>query len=107
MTEQRYPRINCCIKGCARGTTTVEPGTRIICRKCWNRAPKALRDKASRWQRRARRFDRKGDYERADLCARRSQMVFEQVRSLLNGLAPDDGTIPPLMAEELRKAGLL
>ena len=38
-----FPRINCCIKGCKRGTTTVEPGIRIICCKCWRRAPKETR----------------------------------------------------------------
>ena len=103
-----YPRINCCVKGCTRGTTTVEPGVRIICGKCWRRAPKALRDRTSRWQRRARRFERDGQWDRADLCARRAQIQFETIRAMLSGdLATDDEeTIPPLMAEELRKAGL-
>lgn len=108
MSRPSYPRINCCVKGCTRGTTTVEPGVRIICGKCWRRAPKALRDRASRWQRRARRFDRDGQWDRAELCARRADIAFESIRAMLSGdhAGEVSDQIPPLMVEELRKAGL-
>lgn len=105
--RKRYPRINCCVKGCARGTTTVEPGVRIICRKCWQRAPKAMRDAAIRWRRRARSFERKGDLARAELAGRRVNLAFENIRKLLSNVESRDDGIPPLIQEELRKAGLL
>lgn len=102
-----YPRINCCIKGCKRGTTTVEPGTRIICGKCWRKAPKWMRDCASHWRQRARMFDRRGDSELAAAYGCSANNSFENIRKVLNGKEAEGEGLPPLMGEELRKAGLI
>lgn len=102
-----YPRINCCIAGCKRGTTTCEPGIRIICGKCWRRAPKDMRKLASQWRARANHFERKGDHERAEIAGRWANRGFENIRKLLNGESEQPSGIDPLMAEELRKAGLI
>lgn len=102
-----YPRINCCVKGCNRGTTKCEPGVRIICGKCWRRAPRETRATVTRWQKRSRQFAARGDHERADLAARRAHNAFENIRKLLSGEAEPTPGMDPLMAEDLRKAGLL
>lgn len=102
-----YPRINCCVKGCKRGTTKCEPGVRIICGKCWRRAPQDMRQLANRWRLRARRFYERGDEHRAVIAGRWATRAFDNVLAILNGQGEEaPGVIPPLMAEELRKAGL-
>jgi hypothetical protein len=102
-----FPRINCCIEGCKRGTTTVEPGIRIICGKCWRRAPKETRASVTRWQKRSRQFAARGDLERAEMAGHRAHILFENIRKLLSGESEQTSGIDPLMAEGLRKAGLL
>lgn len=102
-----FPRINCCIAGCKRGTTKVEPGVRIICGVCWRRAPKDMRSLASKWHARANRFERKGDFERAEIAGRWAHRAFENIRKLLSGETEQAPGMDPLMAEELRKAGLI
>ncbi len=102
-----FPRINCCIKGCKRGTTTCEPGVRIICGKCWRRAPKDMRTLASIWRARANRFEKKGDHERADIAGRWANRAFENIRKLLSGESETIFGMDPLMAEDLRNAGLI
>ena len=100
-----YPRINCCIPGCRRGTTTFEPGTTMICGKCWRRAPKRLRDRWSFWRRKAKLLRKKED-GRWEACEDRAYVQFEHIRMLLTGEGEDGGTLPALMAEELRRIGL-
>lgn len=109
MASQRgkYPRINCAVPGCKRGTTTFEPGTTMICGKCWRKAPKSSREGWSKWRRRARTIEKRGDYERADLCERRAGTIFHHILELLSGADLEADGLPPLMAEELRKLGLL
>ena len=103
-----YPRINCCVKGCKRGTTKCEPGGRIICAKCWRRAPKDLRQLATRWKRRATRFEQRGDDHRAYIAGFWADHAFANILAILNGHGEEvPGVIPPLIAEELRKAGLV
>lgn len=102
-----YPRINCCIKGCKRGPTTCEPGVRIICGKCWRRAPKATRASVTGWQKRSRQFAARGDLERADIAAHRAGILFDNIRKLLSEEGEEPSGMNPLMAEELRKAGLI
>ncbi|MFO6448942.1 hypothetical protein ACLBKU_17555, partial [Erythrobacter sp. NE805] len=93
--------------GCKRGTTKVEPGWTIICGKCWRRAPKDMRILASTWRARANRFDRKGDQERAEIAGRWANRAFENIRKLLSGETEQCWGMDPLMAEDLRKAGLI
>lgn len=102
-----FPRINCCIEGCNRGTTKVEPGCRIICGKCWRRAPKDMLTLASTWRARANLFEKKGDLLRAEIAGRLANRAFENIRKLLSGEAEQATGIDPLMAEELRRAGLI
>lgn len=106
MKRPRHPRINCTIPGCRRGTTQFAPETEVICGKHWRAAPKALRDRYSRYRRHARILDRRGDKERATRWHRRAWMVWERIKTVLTADAPDDGDMPPLMAEALRQAGL-
>lgn len=104
MTRPSYPRINCAIPGCRRGTTTHPPGGSIICGICWRKAPKALRDQYSRWRRKTDQLRRKGD-PRADIAAARTGRTFWAIHAVLTAPPPDEG-LPPLMAEALREAGL-
>ncbi len=102
----KHPRINCSVPGCKRGTTTFEPGTTMICGKCWRRAPKDMRRRYSVAMRLYRRCEKRGD-PRAEHWARVVDLRWNEVLELLR--APDavaGDEIPPLMAEELRKAGL-
>lgn len=101
----RHPRINCCIPGCKRGTTTFEPGTIMICGKCWRKAPKAMRQRWTKFRRRET-LARKRDHPHADRWGFLAHDIFERIRALLEGEAPPD-EMPPLMAEQLRKDGLL
>lgn len=100
-----YPRINCCIPGCKRGTTTHPPGRSIICGKCWRKAPKAMRDQYSRWRRKGDRLEKKGD-PRAEIAFVRMARTFWAIRRVLVD-PPPPYEMSPLMAEELRAAGLL
>jgi uncharacterized protein HemY len=95
------------VKGCHRGTTKFAPGCRVICGQCWRRAPKAMRHQANVWAARARRFEQRGDIERADVAHLWSQRLFENIRKLLSGELAEPEGMDPLMEEELRKAGLL
>lgn len=101
-----FPRINCCIPDCKRGTTTFEPGTLMICGKCWRKAPKLIRQQWSRARRRGNALDKKGD-PRADIFHRRANGIFNHIRELLTEPYQGGEDLPPLMAEELRKAGLV
>lgn len=40
---QRFPRIQCCIPFCSRGSTRFPPGFVVICGKCWRSSPARLR----------------------------------------------------------------
>lgn len=101
----RYPRIGCSVPGCKRGTTTFEPGTRMICGKHWRKVPVDLRREHSRWRRKATALDKRDD-PRADICHRRCSQAWERALRLLTAPPSESDEIPPLMAEELRKAGL-
>lgn len=102
-----HPRINCCIRGCKRGTTKFAPGFTVICAKCWRKAPKETRASVTRWQKRGRQFAARGDDDRAALAFRRADLFFDRIRSLLDGDGPETPGMDPLMAEELRKIGLM
>lgn len=101
----RYPRINCSVPGCKRGTTWHEPGDLIICGQCWRRAPKAVREEYSRWRRKGNALDKRGD-PRADLCHRRASRAWWKIRRLLSDQPSHSAELAALVAEELRKAGL-
>lgn len=102
-----YPRINCSVPGCKRGTTRVEPGAQIVCGKCWKKAPKATRDQYARWRRKARALERKSD-PRAEIAWERMGRTFDAILLLLSSPpAPEAEEMDPLMAEQLRKDGLL
>ncbi|MEM8724645.1 MAG: hypothetical protein AAGE86_03895 [Pseudomonadota bacterium] len=101
----RYPRINCCIVGCKRGTTTFEPGKTMICGKCWRKAPKHLRTRWSKFRRKANALDKKRHPD-ANRWHDLADRVFWRIRRIVEGEAPPD-KMPPLMAEQLRKEGLL
>lgn len=100
-----YPRINCSVPGCRRGTTTFEPGTLMICGKCWRKAPQLMRRQYSKarqlWKRCVRRDD-----PRADYWAWQVDRRWNDILQLLTERSEGDGELPPLLEEELRKAGL-
>ncbi|MEM6265923.1 MAG: hypothetical protein AAF494_01840 [Pseudomonadota bacterium] len=101
----RYPRINCCIPRCKRGATTFEPGTTMICGKCWRKAPLGLRQRWSKLRRRENAM-RKRHHPDADRWGKLADRVFWRIKRLIEGEAPP-ASMPPLMAEQLRKDGLL
>lgn len=102
-----HPRINCCVKGCKRGTTKYPPNFTVICGKCWRRAPKETRASVTRWQKRGRQFAARGDDERAALAFRRADIFFDRIRALLDGDTEPVEGMDPLLAEELRRLALL
>ena len=106
-TRPRYPRINCSVPGCKRGTTTCEPPARIICGKCWRKAPKDMRERFARaW--RSHRKAVKGDDERMQrVTAAWVVLAWEAILGVLSTPPRDSDEMPPLMGEALRKAGLV
>jgi hypothetical protein len=78
----------------------------MICGKCWRRAPKEIRSAWSHWRRRGNALDKRDD-PRADLCYRRANGIFNRIRAMLTDPDVESEDMSPLMAEELRKAGLL
>lgn len=102
-----YPRIGCSVPACKRGATCFEPGVRFICGKCWRRAPKEMRRRYSVARRLMKRCEKRDD-PRADFWARMQDARWQAVLDLLSApeAEPEAGELPPLMAEELRKAGL-
>ena len=106
-----HPRVNCCITGCKRGTTRLEPNANgepveWICGEHWRQVPKSWRTRMSLFGRRYRSARRKGDVEQMHRCARLWWQRFDKAKALFDQDPPSD-EIPPLMAEQLRKDGLL
>ena len=101
----RHPRINCSIPGCKRGSTAFEPGTHMICGKCWRKAPREQRREYGLWRGRLTRAEKRDD-PRAGAYAWKVNAAWNVVLRTLTE-SPIEGEISPLMAEELRKAGLL
>ena len=103
----RHPRINCSVPGCNRGTTAFEPGTDMICGPCWRRAPLALRRRFGNLSRRAKAAERRDDARTAWRAWRLHRRTWERILALLTAPPSDSDDIPPLVAEQLRKDGIL
>lgn len=107
--KARHPRINCCIIGCKRGSTQCEPGCLIICGKCWRKAPKALRTRHTDCLRLMRKYQRRLDTEKARVFELRADRIWSSIRAILNDdeLQEMPEQLPALMAEELRRMGIV
>lgn len=108
-----YPRINCSISGCKRGTKRIAPyedgsAPLVICGKHWRMLPKSWRTAMAFCARKKRQAARWGREDLARICARRWWILWDQAVALLsNPDAPVEDGLPMLMAEELRKKGLI
>ncbi|MGE4302458.1 MAG: hypothetical protein AB7E24_00320 [Novosphingobium sp.] len=108
-----YPRVNCLVSGCKRGTTRAAPhddGTpaEIICGKHWRTVPKAWRSRLSLYGRRYRAAERKDDQRGMDIAARCWWQRWERIKQLLlNPEAVMTEDLPATMVQELKSAGLL
>lgn len=109
--RQRYPRINCLVPGCKRGTTTVPPNfdgsePEIICDPHWRTVPLAWRKRLTLYRRKYSRAAKIGDAEKMDVAARCWWRRWEAIKRLFVASAANSN-LEPLMAEQLRKDGLL
>jgi hypothetical protein len=77
----------------------------MICRRCWRRAPKALRDNFSRFERRLT-IARKRGSDLIALLEHVRDIAFRRVHASLID-KPADNDMPALLREQLRKDGLL
>lgn len=93
--------------GCKRGTTTLPPPVTIICGKCWRKAPDYMRKRWSRLRRRATLADKRGDVEQGRRWEAMATRVFWRIHRVLQGDGEAGQGMNPLMAEQLRKDGLL
>lgn len=109
MRRQRphHPRIECSVPGCERGSTYFEPGTRFICGRCWRRAPQDIRVSYTRWRRKFTAAERRGDERAINAYGFQVGRAWERVLRLLTAEAETGTEVPALMAEQLRKDGLL
>lgn len=107
----RYPRVNCLVPGCKRGTTRCAPEAdgsepEIICDPHWRTVPITWRKRLSLYRRRYTLAERKGDERGMEVAARCWWHRWEAITRLFKQPAQGEA-IDPLMAEGLRKAGLL
>lgn len=114
MTQRRsYPRINCCIAGCKRGTTRMAPredgsAPEIICSKHWRTVPKSWRSAMAFLRRVAVAAEKKGDEERYSQAARAWWRGWRRIVSMLsNPETVMDGEVPATLSTQLKAVGLL
>lgn len=108
-----YPRVNCLVPGCKRGTTRMEPredGTppEVICGKHWRTVPVAWRRRMTLFRRKATAAEKRGD----EAKLMRASMAWWQgwdriVRLLSNPDSVMAGELPVTIATELEREGLL
>lgn len=106
-----YPRVNCLVPGCKRGSTRFAPGEdgtapEIICGPHWRTVPIAWRRRQALFSRRYRLAERKGDERAMQVSSRCWWSGWDRIKRLLTEQPHSDG-LDPMMAEGLRKAGLL
>jgi len=111
--RQSYPRVNCLVADCRRGTTRCPPNAdggvpEIICGKHWRMVPKAWRQTMTMLRRRYTSAERKGDEAGMRRAARiwwqswgRIVALFNDPESVMNG------ELPAALSEGLRREGLL
>ena len=109
-----FPRVNCIVDGCARGTTRIRPDADgaqgdWICADHWRTVPKAWRRRLSLFGRRARAAEKRGDDEKMQRAARAYWSLWARIVALFDpDTAPsDEAGLPLTMREELRRIGLL
>jgi hypothetical protein len=103
-----HPRIECCITGCTRGTTRLEPGSEFICGKHWQRIPRLWRQRLANMRRRHTIAERNFDQVKAARAARAWWSIWDRCKRHLED--PESEMVegmPASMHEELRRTGLL
>ena len=107
MRHPAYPRINCCIAGCKRGTTRYPGDVEIICGKCFRKVPQAWRKRLALYRRKINAAEHRGDEQAYDKARWLFERRWDAIKKLLSNPTPDDTGLPPTMTEELRREGLL
>lgn len=103
-----YPRINCIVPGCQRGSTRFAPGSEVICGDHWRRVPIGWRRRFSLYQRRYNAARRNADQRGMEVAGRCLDARWGHIMALL--MQPDSvmvAGLPATIAEELRREALL
>lgn len=127
-----HPRVSCAVAGCTRGTTRIENGPDWrwlntgtndpgwLCGVHWPRVPRSLKTRRSAvtrlWKRRLRKARVRSFWELPPGSPQRIAIVRTErlliaiwsrcVRIAAGEIEAADGSLPPDLAEELRRAGL-
>ncbi len=108
MKGQTFPRINCSIPGCERGSTKFPPGNEVICGHHWQSVPQTWRRRFALYKRRFNAARLKGDQRGMQVAGRCLHSRWSRMVELLTH--PEslmhDG-LPVTVSEKLRKEGLL
>lgn len=106
-----YPCVNCLVPGCKRGSTRYPPeadgcAPEIICGPHWRTVPQAWRRRQALFARRFTLAELNGDDRAMQVAARCWWSGWQRIKRLLTEQLTSEG-LDPLMAEGLRKAGLI
>jgi len=108
MIRPAYPRINCVVLGCRRGSTRYKPGTELLCGRHWRIVPVGWRRKMALYRRARTLAERKGDVAKVEAATRCLLRRWDAaVRLLTKPESVMQGGVPAAMAEQLRQEGLL
>lgn len=64
MIRSAYPRINCVVPDCRRGSTRYKPGTELLCGQHWRKVPLSWRRKMALYRRARTLAERKGNQDK-------------------------------------------
>ncbi|HIQ17231.1 MAG TPA: hypothetical protein EYH41_04420 [Novosphingobium capsulatum] len=108
MTRPAYPRINCVVPGCRRGSTRYKPGTELLCGQHWRKVPLSWRRKMALYRRARTLAERKGNQDKVEAATRCLLRRWDAaVRLLTKPESVMQGGVPAAIAEQLRREGLL
>lgn len=108
MKRPIFPRINCVVPGCKRGSTRFAPDSEIICGEHWRKIPVAWRRRFSLYKRRYNAARIKADDRAIEVAGRCLDSRWRRMKALLTN--PESimvGGMPATIAEQLRREGLL
>lgn len=104
-----YPRVECLVPGCRRGTTRLENNgdgsVELICGRHWRTVPLSWRRRIALFKRHVKRADRRGDAEKYRQAVNAEWRMWQRVRAMFLD-APSSDELPAHLAEHLRDLGL-